>query len=209
MDSWTSLKYTGKFFLEFLHKPTTTGAVVPSSRSLARKMVEWLNFESSSAVIEYGAGTGVFTDAVLARLAPHCKFFIVEMNPVFVKTLRSRFPRTTIYEDTVKNVRELCDREQVKEVDSVISGLPWASFPDKMQTDYLEAMIAVLKPGGQFVTFAYLHGLLLPYGRRFRSKLHEYFCEVSCSDTVWMNLPPALVYRCRRQGNRPSGGTPT
>jgi len=161
-------------------------------------MVEWVEFEGSSAVIEYGPGTGVFTEAVLARLPPQCKFFIVEVNPVFVKTLRSRFPRTTIYEDTVKNVRELCDREGVKEVDSVISGLPWASFPDRMQTDCLEGMMTVLKPGGQFVTFAYLQGLLLPYGRRFRRKLHEYFREVSSSNTVWMNLPPAFVYRCRR-----------
>ena len=193
-----SLKYTGQFFREFLLKPSTTGAIAPSSRSLARKMVDWLEFEGTSAVIEYGPGTGVFTEVVLARLPPHCKFFMIEVNPIFVKILRSRFPGTKIYEGTVKSVRELCDREGVKEVDCVISGLPWASFPGRMQSDFLEGMMTVLKPGGQFATFAYLQGLLLPHGRHFRRKLHEYFCEVSYSNTVWMNLPPAFVYRCRR-----------
>jgi phospholipid N-methyltransferase len=59
-------------------------------------------------------------------------------------------------------------------------------------------MMTVLRPGGQFVTFAYLHGLPLPAGRRFANRLPEYFSEISRSRTVWMNLPPALVYRCRR-----------
>lgn len=193
-----SLKHTGKFFREFLRKPTITGAIAPSSRALARTMVEWLEFESARAIIEYGPGTGVFTEAVLARLPSQCKFFMIEVNPVFVEILRSRFPDTRIYHDTVNSVRELGEREGVKEVDCVISGLPWASFPDRMQTDFLEGMMTVLKPGGQFVTFAYLQGLLLPPGRCFRKKLKNYFREVSSTNTVWRNLPPAIVYRCRR-----------
>ncbi len=190
--------HTGKFFREFLRTPAITGAVAPSSRSLARKMVEWLDLESSRAVIEYGPGTGVFTEELLARLPSHCKFFMIELNPVFIDILRARFPGAKIYQDTVNRVRELCDREGCQEVDCVISGLPWASFPDAMQTDFLKAMMTVLRPGGQFVTFAYLQGLLLPQGRRFRRKLQKYFSEVSSSSTVWMNLPPAIVYRCRR-----------
>jgi phosphatidylethanolamine/phosphatidyl-N-methylethanolamine N-methyltransferase len=92
----------------------------------------------------------------------------------------------------------LCDRQGIAQVDCIVSGLPWASFPDDMQTQYLDAMMTVLKPGGQFVTFAYLQGLLLPAGRRFRRKLDHYFSRVDRSRTVWLNLPPAFVYRCRR-----------
>jgi len=55
-----------------------------------------------------------------------------------------------------------------------------------------------MSPNGQFVTFAYLQGLLLPPGRRFVALLPKYFTHVSRSRTVWLNLPPAFVYQCRR-----------
>ena len=103
-----------------------------------------------------------------------------------------------IYKDSVEDVRRLCNREGIEQVDCIVSGLPWASFLDDIQTQYLDAMMTVLRPGGQFVTFAYLQGLLLPAGQRFRRKLGNYFSQVTRSRTVWMNLPPAFVYRCRR-----------
>ena len=59
-------------------------------------------------------------------------------------------------------------------------------------------MMAVLRPGGQFATFAYLQGLLLPAARRFRANLGRSFSQVERSPTAWTNLPPAFVYRCRR-----------
>ena len=38
----------------------------------------------------------------------------------------------------------------------------------------------------------------IPAGRRFRGQLNESFSHVESSPTVWRNLPPAFVYRCRR-----------
>ena len=56
----------------------------------------------------------------------------------------------------------------------------------------------LLSEGGYFATFAYLQGLMLPAGIRFRKLLNELFSEVTTSRVVWKNLPPALVYRCRK-----------
>jgi phosphatidylethanolamine/phosphatidyl-N-methylethanolamine N-methyltransferase len=63
---------------------------------------------------------------------------------------------------------------------------------------FLDEMMKALKPGGRFVTFAYLHGLLLPSAQRFADLLPQYFSSVTKSDIVWLNLPPAFVYRCVR-----------
>ena len=46
------------------------------------------------------------------------------------------------------------------------------------------------------MTFAYLQGLLLKAGKRFRKRLDDTFANVRRSPTVWWNLPPAFVYRC-------------
>ena len=191
-------RHNGLFLLQFLRMPGTTGAVTPSSAGLAERMMEWLDLTNAKAVLEYGPGTGVFSEAFLARRAPGTRFFMIELNPKFVEIVRGRFPKETVYQDSLVNVRKLCDREGIDQVDCIFSGLPWASFPKRLQTDILDAMMTVLRPGGQFVTFAYITGFWLPPGMHFRKNLDTYFSEVECSRTVWKNVPPAFVYRCRR-----------
>lgn len=198
LESSANLWDKAKFLYEYGLRPGMVGAVAPSSRALAREMVAKLNLESAQAVVEYGAGTGVFTRAILPRLAPECKFVMIELNRKFAALLEERFPGRRLHFDDVRNVRAICDREGIGEVDCIISGLPWASFPVKLQTECLDAMMTVLRPGGQFVTFAYEGLALLPRAQNFRKKLAHYFSEVKESRTVLANLPPAFVYRCRR-----------
>ena len=186
------------FFRLYLTSPNVIGAVAPSSTYLAQRMVEWLEWENAGAVIEYGPGTGSFTSEILKRARSSCKYVGIEINPVLARIFRQRFPLLTLYEDSVANVKSICEKEGIKAADCIICGLPWAFFSASAQTQFLEAMMTVLRPGGQFVTFAYLQGLLLPAGQRFRSRLRQYFSHMSTSRTVWLNVPPAFVYRCRR-----------
>ena len=161
-------------------------------------MVDGLDLEASDAVLEYGPGTGSFTGHVANRLRPSAKLVAIELNPLLADAFRKRYPRVTLVQDSVANVEEICRRAGIQSVDRIVSGLPWASFSDAMQTEFLDAMMRVLKPGGHFVTFAYVHGLLLPPGKRFAALLPKYFSNISMSGVVWLNLPPAVVYRCRR-----------
>ena len=187
-----------KFFFTFLSKPTQVGAVAPSSDGLARAMVDGIDWENVRNVVEYGPGTGVFTEQILARMKPGTKFFAIEIDPGLVEILSKRYPQVRVYQDSVQNVRSLCEQEGIDEIDAVVCGLPWAAFSDSDQTAYLDAMMSVLRSGGQFATFAYLQGLLLPAGRRFRGQLRKHFSEVTQSKTQWLNLPPAFIYRCRK-----------
>ena len=192
------VKDCARFLFEFVRRPGVVGAVSPSSPGLALKMVEWIDWPQVHAVAEYGPGTGVFTGHILQRMQPQTRFFAVEINPRFVESMRAAYPGLAVYQESVKNVKSLCQKEQIDQLDAIVCGLPWAAFSEPMQNDFLDAMMTVLRPGGQFVTFAYLQGLLLPAGRRFGRKLRSYFSSVQRSKTAWRNLPPALVYRCRR-----------
>ncbi len=187
-----------RFLAQFVRKPGAVGAVAPSSARLAEKMVEWIEWERAEAVVEFGPGTGAFTGHILSRLKPGARFFAVEINPIFVSALRDRYPGVTVHEENVCRVGELCRHEGIEQVDAVICGLPWAAFCHQDQVACLESLKAVLSPNGQFATFAYLQGLLLPAGQRFRARLREYFSRVESSNVAWRNLPPAFVYRCRR-----------
>ena len=99
---------------------------------------------------------------------------------------------------TSETLPRFAGAERVSKVDLVVSGLPWAVFSDRDQTELLDTTIERMGEGARFATFAYLQGLLLPAGKRFRRKLDSRFREVETSRTVWRNLPPAVVYRCRR-----------
>lgn len=186
------------FFLQqYILRPATIGAVIPSSQALAREMMDWLELDRARAVLEVGPGTGAFTKALLPRVGKQCRVVLIELNSDFVATLRRAFPGVTVYNESVANARSICDREGIAAADCIVSGLPWASFEPSLQKTCLAAISSVLRPGGQFVTFAYRGVDMLPRARRFRDHLERCFREVTTSRTVAWNLPPAAVYRCR------------
>lgn len=184
------------FLKEFFRAPQSIGAIVPSSSILAREIVEMADVAESSVIVEYGAGTGVFTEEVLRRKKPDAAFLAIESNPAMVQILRQRFPELTILENSVEETPRLLRQFQFARADSIVSGLPWSSFSDELQTHLLKATLRTLRPGGVFATFAYLTGLALPAGTTFRRKIRRFFSEVSISPVIWQNLPPAIIYRC-------------
>jgi phosphatidylethanolamine/phosphatidyl-N-methylethanolamine N-methyltransferase len=187
-----------KFLKEFITEPAATGAIAPSSTFLAQRMLEGLGLGAAEAVLEYGPGTGALTGHILNQLTPAAKFAAIELNSQFAQIFKTRYPTVPLFQDTVANARDICDYAGISSVDCVICGLPWAAFPEAMQVKCLDEMMRVLKPGGRFVTFAYVHGLPLPTARKFARLLPNYFTSVLRSPVVWLNVPPAFVYRCRR-----------
>jgi phospholipid N-methyltransferase len=197
-DRKMAIEARASFLSQFFSKPRAIGSFSPSSPALAQKMVEGIDWSGVRSVIEYGPGTGAFTEAILTSVRPGTRFVAIEINPRFVEILKRRYPQVEVVHDDVGNVREICRREGLDEVDVIISALPWALFSPKEQVALLEATAAVLKPGGQFVTCALLQGTFLPSGQRFRRQLRQHFAHVGISKTAWANLPPAFAYRCQR-----------
>jgi phospholipid N-methyltransferase len=187
-----------RFIREFLISPRTVGAIAPSGRMLCRKMVQAVDLRAARAVAEFGPGTGACTGEILPALPPACRFFAVELSPRMTEAWKAAHPGATIYNQSVKDIAEICRREGVDQLDAIFSGLPWASFGEPLQRELLAATVSVLRPGGAFVTFGYRMGMLLPAGRRLARLLPEYFSRVERSRYIWRNLPPAFVLRCTR-----------
>lgn len=182
--------------VQFLLNPFTVGAVCPSSRELACEITSHIGLEKVSSVAELGPGTGALTGMILERMDKKSKFFAVELNESVIEEFRKKFPGTTIYNESAVLLKKLAARENLENIDVIVSGLPWASFPSQLQDDLLDAILDTLPPGGVFATFAYLQGRLLPAGKRFRRKLDQHFSRVEKSRIIWKNIPPAFIYRC-------------
>jgi phospholipid N-methyltransferase len=161
-------------------------------------MVEGLLLPTDRVIVEFGPGTGAFTREILARKSAAAILIAVEINPDFANILRRRFPEVRLFQESVESLPAILQSQGIEAVDCIISGLPWAVFSDELQDRLLDVTCSALMPGGRFATFAYVQGLLLPAARRFATKLRQRFSQVSQSPVVWWNLPPAVVYRCRR-----------
>lgn len=192
----TGMKETLLFLREFIRAPGRTGAIAPSSSYLTAEIVRQAGVKKADCIVEFGSGTGSFTSEILRRKKENAFFVGIETNFRLAETLRQKFPQANIIADSAENTSTILKKFNQSEADCIVSGLPWASFPPYLQDKLLEAAIGSLRPGGRFTTFAYLQGLLLPAGQRFRQKLQEIFSKVHSGHIIWKNLPPAFVYRC-------------
>jgi phosphatidylethanolamine/phosphatidyl-N-methylethanolamine N-methyltransferase len=199
------------FIAEFIRKPSQVGAVAPSGRALARRMLKDVDFNAASVIVEFGPGTGAFTREILSRLQPRTRFVAIELSELFADRLHAKFPSLHLHRGSVTEVasavKGLGVEQPAGSVDAIISGLPWASFSETLQRSILDATLPVLKPGGVLITFGYAVSTIMPASKRFTRKLlPEYFESVTRSRSVWMNFPPAFVLTCRKAGGEAKPG---
>jgi len=156
------------FFQQFLRNPGQTGAVFPSGTQLCRLLVRTAGVQDAEVILEFGTGTGVVT-AEIIRLKPKTAHLIgIEINGTFAAATHRRFPQIDIVNDCASRAKAILRERGWDGCDCIVSGLPWATFPETLQDQLLDTALEVLQPGGSFVTFAYLHGILLPAAKRFR-----------------------------------------
>ncbi|MFQ5670593.1 MAG: class I SAM-dependent methyltransferase [Acidobacteriota bacterium] len=186
------------FIREFARAPMRTGAFAASSHRLTGVMLDHAVLESASVVLELGPGNGSTTEQILKRVHPNTCFMAVEINPAFASATRRRCPQVTVHLDDALNARTHLEAAGETHCDVIFSGLPWASLGRARQDALLVVIRDLLRPGGRFITFAYLQGLLLPPAQRFQKKLRQNFTRVWTTPVVWRNLPPAFAYVAER-----------
>ena len=185
------------FLRQFVTSPRSVGAILPSSAALAATMVAPIDFATGPTIVEFGPGTGAFTRAIAQRLRPPGRYLGIELNAAFCETLAAEFPTQTFVHGSVADLTTILADHGIGRVDAIVCGLPWASLPIALQERVFDEIERALVPGGVFMTFAYLHGLLLPGASALRRRLARSFADVSHSPIVWGNVPPAFAYICR------------
>jgi phosphatidylethanolamine/phosphatidyl-N-methylethanolamine N-methyltransferase len=188
---------------EFLRRPWEVGAVAPSGAALSELAVAPIPSTGEPVVVELGPGTGPFTAAIQRRLGGRGRHLAIEINPRLAEQLAARHPGVEVITADAGTLPKLLAERGLAGADVIVSGLPWAAFSPERQRDLLSAAVEALAPGGAFTTFAYVHVRWAAPARRLRHTLDTLFDEVVPGRTVWANLPPALVYYCRRPAPAP------
>jgi len=194
----SSVRDHGRMLSTFVRQPFRTGTVVPSSRALAELMVEDMGLAGADTVVELGPGTGVFTRVIAERVKPEALVLAFEIDERLARELHGRLPRVRVLNDSAEHLPRHLQEAGRTAADAILSGLPWANFSHELQERLLGAVVAGLRPGGRFATFAYIPAAHFPSGRRFRALLEASFPRVATTRVVYWNFPPAFVYRCEK-----------
>jgi phospholipid N-methyltransferase len=180
----------------FLRQGRKIASVAPSSRYMARKIVDGIDWAQAKCIVELGAGTGPITAEIIKRVGPNTRLLVVELDPILCGRLKSRFrdvANVDVVQGDATQFDKLLAERGLPQVDHVLSGLPLPSFPESLRNAVLATSARTLAPHG---TFRQLTVMPLIYYRLYA----RYFSDVQFR-FVPLNFPPGGVYVCR--GFRP------
>ena len=180
-----------QFIRSWIDKPLRTGAVMPSSKALARAMARSIDPSGTGPVIELGPGTGPVTAALVEHGVDPARLVLVEFNPDFCRLLRSRYPTATVVQGDAYRLRRLLESYMKEPAAAIVSSLPLLTKPLRTRLRLLADVITLIQPGAPFVQFTY--GVVPPIPKNLSG------IKAEPSNVVWLNLPPARVwvYRTR------------
>jgi phospholipid N-methyltransferase len=180
------------FLKQFFKQKKTVGAISPSSKYLAKKMLENIDFKKHKSFVELGPGTGVFTRVMLNRMQPDAKLLVFELHPPFYEGLVEEFnddDRVIIINDSAAKLNQYLKSNHMDQVDFVISSLPLANFNKKLVHNLIDNIYDALKTGGQYVQFQ--------YSLKSKKSIQRKFKKIQIKFTS-RNLPPAFVYCAKK-----------
>ena len=180
------------FLQRWLTDPRHVGAIAPSGRMLSELITRHIHGRSGR-IAEFGAGTGVFTRALLARGVRERNLVLVERDEAFADCLRERFPQAQVLAMEAEGFAEWARGERFA-ASAIVSGLPLLSLGNDCRRRVLASAFASLCSDGALYQFTY--GLTCPVP----STLLEHMrLEAACVGYAWRNLPPATVFRIQRR----------
>jgi phosphatidylethanolamine/phosphatidyl-N-methylethanolamine N-methyltransferase len=178
-----------RFLKSLVARPRAIGAIAPSSPALARKIALQVDPAWPGTVLELGPGTGVVTDALVARGLPLARLIAIEADPDLAQLMRERFPALRVIEGDAFALDSTLPGEQSGPLAATVSGLPLLNFPPAKRRGLILSALERMPPGQPFVQFSY--GLTAPVPA-------DNAISVEQAAFVLANLPPARIWVYRR-----------
>ncbi|WP_437205409.1 class I SAM-dependent methyltransferase [Planctomicrobium sp. SH664] len=206
------------FYRQFREQFHFTGAVLPSSRALAKELSRYVTQQrvpgKSLRILELGPGTGPVTAEICRVMQPGDTLDLVEVNDQFVQHLEHRFA-------TEPDFQKVADRKLIfhgmvqqfspaQPYDLIISGLPLNNFEVQDVRDILQLMGEWTKPGCRCSFFEYMgiRRLKKAFTRPSPSEktrlqgveaaIKEFLKNEEHKESVWMNIFPVWIHHLKK-----------
>lgn len=166
-------------------------SITPTSPFGVKRVCRKIDFSRAKLIVEYGPGTGVFSEYLLKQMQPSARLVLIERNPDMFKLLKKTFTdkRVSLHNDSAENVAQLVNGGTNNNPDYIISGIPFSYIPESARLDIVRQTHQVLMEKGKFLayqTFYQKDDHLLVH-------LEHYFRRVT-SEFEILNIPPMRIY---------------
>jgi len=179
-----------KFFIQGIKNLKTTGTITRTSRVVCREMVSHIDYNNAKCIAELGAGDGVITRHILARMRPDAVLLAFEvLEPLCEELRKIEDPRLIIVEDSAEKLMEYVQQAGYQQVDFVLSALPFVAIPNDVGDRILKEAHDSLKLGGKFIQ--------INYSLKCKSRYKSVFGNVDVQFEA-MNIPPAFIQTCQK-----------
>lgn len=206
---WTPLKETRSFIKQVRDQFFFTGAILPSSKYLARAICSTLKGKRDPwNILEVGPGTGAITREIAKVMQPEDSLCAIEINQDFADHLQADIDTKKDYEKSRKQIKvhvgRLEDMPGEGIYDCIISGLPMNNFDSEMVTKIFQVFRRLIKPGASLSYYEYLaiRDLKYPFVKKSEKVRLKGISDVVSQEIrnhqvkvkrVWLNVPPAVV----------------
>lgn len=162
------------------------GALTPSSNFVVKQILKKLPHHSRACIVEYGAGDGVITKALLEHMPPDGKLVAIEMNPHFIALLKNiHDPRLQIVHGDVLKISKNLASLKLPRIDAVISGIPFSFFNSHERHLITKNTYNKLSEHGRFILYQ-VSPLMFTYLKKYFKKKIDLSLEVR-------NFPPYFI----------------
>lgn len=184
----TTLADNLRFLRALIARPKNIGALMPSSPALAEAIARQIA-PHAGPVLEIGPGTGVVTEAILARgIAPE-GLTLLEYDEDLARHLAERFPRAHVIQGDAFDLDHVLGPRNGSPFGAIVSGIPLLNHSMARRQAYVAGLGRRLMPGGPLIQFSY--GPQAPVNPPAGY-------SVARTATVLANIPPAKVWVYRR-----------
>jgi len=178
-----------RFLRALMAHPKSIGALVPSSRALAKAIARQIDPARPGPVLELGPGTGVLTQGLLDRGITPERLTLVEFDAEMAAFLAQHFAGVDVIQGDAFDLARTLGPKAREPFSAIVSGIPLLNFPMVRRRSFMEGVCRLLAPGAPLIQFSYgMNAPALPLPGH---------C-VSRAALVWANLPPARVWVYRK-----------
>jgi len=160
-------------------------------------IIKHVPFDSARIILEFGSASGAVTQELTERKRENALLICFEKNPHFSEALQKKIrgPNVILSGGDVLRANRFLRFQGISKgtVDCIISTLPCSNVDYQLVLN--DSVIPWLKRDGLFVQ--YMHVLSYLKGFSVAPILEKYFSH-TVAEFVPFNLPPAIVYHCRR-----------
>jgi phosphatidylethanolamine/phosphatidyl-N-methylethanolamine N-methyltransferase len=189
------------FLKRFLQRPMQVASIVPSSRTLIKKVVMKMDLAQPRVIAEFGPGEGCHTREIARRMHPGSTLLLFELERELAGHLERQFrndARVVVLNKDALSLSEELAARSLSHCDYVVSGIPFSILEPEKKRALLRKVHESLTPGCHAAFIIYqVTNELVGHCQHFPRKETEYCLR---------NLPPMFVTKFYKSANGHANG---